>query len=155
MTSYGASKQLCGCSSRLLCVSIFFPSSVKCHQNTTTSNSVHHTLISYLWEIWKLPFISVHPVFTTLSNYWKSSWKIHYFLSNSEKFWIKFRCELTDEIKKKKKKWKFVICGCFFKEVNCQRLCEEIGTNVDFSISTESNKTIEHFHFGLLKHPLN
>lgn len=60
------------------------------------------------------------------------------------------------KFKKKKKKWKFVICGCFFfKEVNCQRLCGEIGTNVDFSISTESNKTIEHFHFGLLKHPLS
>lgn len=92
----------------------FFPSSVKCHQNTTTNNSVHHTLILYLWEIWKLPFISVHPVFTTLSNYWKSSWKIHYFLSNSEKFWIKFRCELTDEIKKKKRNGNLWFVAVFF-----------------------------------------
>lgn len=59
-----------------------------------------------------------------------------------------------------KKKKEMEICDLwlfffFFKEVNCQRLCGEIGTNVDFSISTESNKTIEHFHFGLLKHPLS
>lgn len=60
------------------------------------------------------------------------------------------------KFKKKKRNGNlWFVAVFFFKEVNCQRLCGEIGTNVDFSISTESNKTIEHFHFGLLKHPLS
>lgn len=59
------------------------------------------------------------------------------------------------KFKKKKRNGNLWFVAVFFKEVNCQRLCGEIGTNVDFSISTESNKTIEHFHFGLLKHPLS